>query len=129
MTSPAFAQRLPDVYADPLEYQPDRYLPPREEDKAAPFSFIGFVGGRHACLGQNFAYLQIKVCPDVYAGQIILDLHLNESFRVCLKFQAMQHMTRLCILNLEVAIGAGLEITCRQHLNMVGTVSEAGWTR
>ena len=62
MTSPAFAQRLPDVFADPLEYQPDRYLAPREEDKAAPFSFIGFGGGRHACLGQNFAYLQIKVC-------------------------------------------------------------------
>ena len=70
MTSPAFAQRLPDVYADPLEYQPDRYLPPREEDKATPFSFIGFGGGRHACLGQNFAYLQIKVCLDVHADQI-----------------------------------------------------------
>ena len=25
-----------------------------------PFSFIGFGGGRHGCMGQNFAYLQIK---------------------------------------------------------------------
>ena len=64
-TSPAFAHRLSDVFSEPLAYQPDRYLPPRSEDKAAPFSYIGFGGGRHACLGQNFAYLQIKVglCP------------------------------------------------------------------
>lgn len=61
-TSPAFAHRLPNVYSDPTAYQPDRYLPPRAEDKVAPFSYIGFGGGRHACLGQNFAYLQIKVC-------------------------------------------------------------------
>ena len=33
---------------------------PRVEDKALPFSFIGFGGGRHGCMGQNFAYLQIK---------------------------------------------------------------------
>lgn len=60
-TSPAFANRLPSIYKDPDTYDPDRFLPGREEDKAAgAFSYISFGGGRHGCLGEPFAYLQIK---------------------------------------------------------------------
>ncbi|GAB4822084.1 hypothetical protein N2152v2_009130 [Parachlorella kessleri] len=59
-TSPTFSHRLKHVFAEPNAYQPDRYQPPREEDKALPFSYIGFGGGRHGCMGQNFAYLQVK---------------------------------------------------------------------
>ncbi|EFN54386.1 hypothetical protein CHLNCDRAFT_56217 [Chlorella variabilis] len=58
--SPTFSHRLPHVFKQPDEYQPDRFLPPREEDKPLPFSYLGFGGGRHGCMGQNFAYLQIK---------------------------------------------------------------------
>ena len=42
-----------------LRYDPERFAAPREEDKVKPFSFIGFGGGRHGCLGSNFAYLQV----------------------------------------------------------------------
>ncbi|XP_008791121.2 obtusifoliol 14-alpha demethylase-like [Phoenix dactylifera] len=60
-TSPAFANRLPHIYKDPDRYDPDRFAPGREEDKAAgPFSYVSFGGGRHGCLGEPFAYLQIK---------------------------------------------------------------------
>ncbi|KAF8040978.1 hypothetical protein BT93_B3023 [Corymbia citriodora subsp. variegata] len=60
-TSPAFANRLPHVYQDPDKYDPDRFAVGREEDKAAgAFSYISFGGGRHGCLGEPFAYLQIK---------------------------------------------------------------------
>ncbi|KAK9150681.1 hypothetical protein Syun_008990 [Stephania yunnanensis] len=60
-TSPAFANRLPHVFTDPDQYDPDRYAPGREEDKVAgAFSYISFGGGRHGCLGEPFAYLQIK---------------------------------------------------------------------
>ncbi|CAH9052249.1 unnamed protein product [Cuscuta epithymum] len=60
-TSPAFANRLPHIYKDPDTYDPDRFAPGRDEDKAAgPFSYISFGGGRHGCLGEPFAYLQIK---------------------------------------------------------------------
>ncbi|KAI5084495.1 hypothetical protein GOP47_0000664 [Adiantum capillus-veneris] len=60
-TSPAFANRLPYIYRDPDNYDPDRFLPGREEDKVAgAFSYIAFGGGRHGCLGEPFAYLQIK---------------------------------------------------------------------
>ncbi|PKU74487.1 obtusifoliol 14-alpha demethylase [Dendrobium catenatum] len=60
-TSPAFANRLPSIYKDPDTYDPDRFSPGREEDKVAgAFSYISFGGGRHGCLGEPFAYLQIK---------------------------------------------------------------------
>ncbi|KAJ6804004.1 obtusifoliol 14-alpha demethylase [Iris pallida] len=60
-TSPAFANRLPHIFKDPDSYDPDRFAPGREEDKASgAFSYISFGGGRHGCLGEPFAYLQIK---------------------------------------------------------------------
>lgn len=60
-TSPAFANRLPHVYKNPDSYDPDRFAPGRDEDKVAgAFSYISFGGGRHGCLGEPFAYLQIK---------------------------------------------------------------------
>lgn len=60
-TSPAFANRLPHIYNDPDSYDPDRFAFGRDEDKVAgAFSYISFGGGRHGCLGEPFAYLQIK---------------------------------------------------------------------
>lgn len=60
-TSPAFANRLPHIFKDPDTFDPDRFAPGREEDKVAgAFSYISFGGGRHGCLGEPFAYLQIK---------------------------------------------------------------------
>ena len=58
--SPTFAHRLPKVFKHADDYEPDRFKPPREEQNGAPFSYLGFGGGRHACMGQMFALLQIK---------------------------------------------------------------------
>ncbi|XP_006657674.1 obtusifoliol 14-alpha demethylase-like [Oryza brachyantha] len=53
---------LPHIYRDPHAFDPQRFAPGREEDKAAgPFSFLSFSAGRHACAGESFAYTQIKV--------------------------------------------------------------------
>ena len=71
--SPAFSHRLPHV-KDPDQYQPDRFTSPRDEDKARAFSFIGFGGGRHGCMGTNFAYLQIKAIWAVLLREFELEL-------------------------------------------------------
>eukprot|EP00871_Galdieria_phlegrea_P005844 jgi/Galph1/747/GphlegSOOS_G5526.1 len=60
MTSPAASGRLESVFKNPNVWDPDRFGPEREEDRKHPYSFIGFGGGRHACMGEQFAYLQIK---------------------------------------------------------------------
>ncbi|PNW86578.1 hypothetical protein CHLRE_02g092350v5 [Chlamydomonas reinhardtii] len=57
--SPNFSHMLPQCFNNPKAYDPDRFAPPREEQNK-PYAFIGFGAGRHACIGQNFAYLQIK---------------------------------------------------------------------
>jgi sterol 14-demethylase len=61
LTSPAISHRLPRVYADPDTYDPSRFADGREEDRKAPYSLIGFGGGKHRCIGMVFAYQQIKV--------------------------------------------------------------------
>jgi len=58
--SPVVAHRQKDVFVKPDEYDPDRFLAPREEDKKEKYSFIAFGGGRHGCLGERFAFVQVK---------------------------------------------------------------------
>jgi sterol 14-demethylase len=39
---------------------PDRYLDPRVEDRANPWTWIPFGAGRHRCVGAAFAMMQLK---------------------------------------------------------------------
>ena len=57
--SPSVAHRIEEVFPEAGSFCPHRFGPPREEDKQ-PFAFIAFGGGRHKCLGNAFAILQIK---------------------------------------------------------------------
>lgn len=61
VASPAVSHRLPQIYSAPDAFDPDRFAPGREEDRRAPYSLIGFGGGKHRCIGMLFAYQQIKV--------------------------------------------------------------------
>jgi sterol 14alpha-demethylase len=72
--SPAFSHRLPHVFSEPDAYDPSRFAAPREEDKARPFSFVGFGGGRHGCMGTNFAFLQIKAIWSVLLREFDMEL-------------------------------------------------------
>lgn len=58
-TSPWVSHRVPGVFTDPLRFDPDRFAPGREEDKKQ-FTFISFGAGRHKCMGNAFALLQVK---------------------------------------------------------------------
>jgi sterol 14-demethylase len=59
--SPALSMRLPEFYSNPDEFDPDRFSPERAEDRKKPYSYLAFSAGRHACIGEKFAYLQIAV--------------------------------------------------------------------
>jgi sterol 14-demethylase len=58
--SPAVSNRIPDAFPDPDAFDPERYLPGREEDAANPWNWIPFGAGRHRCVGAAFAMMQLK---------------------------------------------------------------------
>jgi sterol 14alpha-demethylase len=62
--SPTVSMRLKSTFPNPDEYDPDRFAPPREEHKK-PYSYLGFGGGLHSCMGQTFAFVQVKTILSV----------------------------------------------------------------
>jgi sterol 14-demethylase len=50
---------LPNVFPEPQRFDPDRFLPPREEDKKNPYALATFGGGPRICLGINFAQVEV----------------------------------------------------------------------
>uniref|UniRef100_A0A8C1HIK7 Lanosterol 14-alpha demethylase n=1 Tax=Cyprinus carpio carpio TaxID=630221 RepID=A0A8C1HIK7_CYPCA len=57
--SPTVNHRLRDTWAERMDFNPERYLldNPAAGEK---FAYIPFGAGRHRCIGENFAYVQIK---------------------------------------------------------------------
>jgi sterol 14-demethylase len=55
---PPVAQRLPEVFARPDVYDPERFL---GGDGPPHYSIIAFGGGTHACIGRPFAQLATRV--------------------------------------------------------------------
>ena len=58
--SPAVCNRIPEDFPDADAFVPARYLEPREEDRANPWTWIPFGAGRHRCVGAAFAMMQLK---------------------------------------------------------------------
>lgn len=57
--SPTVNHRLQDAWVERMDFKPERYL---NDNPAAgeKFAYIPFGAGRHRCIGENFAYVQIK---------------------------------------------------------------------
>ena len=60
MLSPILTHRMPDYFADPDTFDPDRFLAPRDEDAKTPYAWIGFGSGPRICVGESVARLEIK---------------------------------------------------------------------
>lgn len=66
VVSPAFAGRSEELYTEPDIFNPQRIKDKEHEgwkdgkDQKINNAFIAFGGGRHRCLGESFAYLQIR---------------------------------------------------------------------
>ncbi len=63
----AAAHLLPEVFANPTAFDPDRFAAPREEQKKTPYGLVGFGGGPRICIGINFAKVEIKA----FVSQVI----------------------------------------------------------
>jgi cytochrome P450 len=56
VVSSRLLHKRPDVYPDPHEFRPERFL----EEPAGTYSWIPFGGGRRRCLGANFAMFELR---------------------------------------------------------------------
>jgi cytochrome P450 len=55
--SPYVTHRLPDVFDDPMRFDPDRWTGPSPDS----FGYLPFGAGPHGCLGRSFALLEMKI--------------------------------------------------------------------
>jgi sterol 14-demethylase len=72
--STALSNLDPECFADPLRFDPDRFAEPRQEDVKHPFAYVPFGGGRHRCLGANFALIQQKAIFSVLLRRFEFEL-------------------------------------------------------
>jgi cytochrome P450 len=61
VTYPGMTHRLPEIWTDPMKFDPDRFAEPRSEHKKHRFGFTPFGGGSHKCIGMMFGQLEVKV--------------------------------------------------------------------
>ncbi|HAM02105.1 MAG TPA: cytochrome P450 [Acidimicrobiaceae bacterium] len=54
------SNRIAEDFPDPDAFVPERYLEPRAEDRANPWTWVPFGAGRHRCVGAPFAMMQLK---------------------------------------------------------------------
>ncbi len=66
--SPYVSHRLPDLYPDPEKFDPHRPLPEKV------FASIAFGGGKRKCVGNAFAFLQVKAIMTALLSRYELSL-------------------------------------------------------
>ncbi len=59
IAEPRLAHIMPEHFHQPELFEPERFLPPRNEGKM--YEFIPFGGGVHACLGAQMAMIITKI--------------------------------------------------------------------
>ena len=55
-----FTHLMADYWSNPTAFDPERFAPPRREDRSHRFAWEPFGGGVHKCMGMHFASLEIK---------------------------------------------------------------------
>jgi sterol 14-demethylase len=58
--TPRVSNRIAADFPDPDVFDPGRYVDPRQEDLAHRWTWIPFGAGRHRCVGNAFAMMQLK---------------------------------------------------------------------
>jgi len=72
--SPPIRHRSEKVYTNPDVFDPWRFSDKRLEHKKESNCFIPFSTGEHYCLGEKFAYLQVKTIMSVILRKYVVSL-------------------------------------------------------
>ena len=81
-SSPRVSNRLAEDFPDPESFDPGRYLDGRQEDLQNRWTWIPFGAGKHRCVGNAFAMMQIKAIFSVLLRDFEFELvQPSESYR------------------------------------------------
>ncbi len=72
--TPRVSNRIPQDFPDPDRFDPGRYLDPRQEDLTNRWTWIPFGAGRHRCVGNAFALMQLKAIFSVVLREFEFEL-------------------------------------------------------
>jgi cytochrome P450 len=75
------SHRLPDVFADPHSFRPERFSP-EERAKLPKGAYVPFGGGPRICIGMRFGELEIRAIAAAILGSFRLDLEPNWQMRI-----------------------------------------------
>lgn len=106
--SAAATHLLPSVWTDPHAFDPDRFAPPREEHKRAPYSLVGFGGGPRACIGRALARMELAMLLtrvlDSYYIEVAPDQDLAQRYGITSR---PAHGIRMRVRRRQVGRGTG----------------------
>lgn len=72
--SPRVSNRIAEDFPDPDAFDPSRYLDPRQEDLQHRWTWIPFGAGKHRCVGNAFAMMQLKAIFSVVLREYAFEL-------------------------------------------------------
>lgn len=89
--SPWVSNRIAEAFADPDQFECERYIDPRAEDEMNPWNWIPFGAGRHRCVGAAFAMMQLKAIFTVLFRDWSLELaQPSDSYRADMSKMVIQ---------------------------------------
>ncbi len=80
--SPRVSNRMAEHFPEPERFDPRRYLDGRQEDRLNQWTWIPFGAGRHRCVGNAFAMMQMKAIFSVILRDFEFEMtQPSESYR------------------------------------------------
>ncbi len=102
----AASHLIPSVFAAPAIFDPDRFAPPREEQKKTPYALVGFGGGPRICIGINFAKVEIKAMIAEILRRYTLELAPNQDVALFGVISRPHHGVRMRVHERERVLAA-----------------------
>lgn len=93
--SPTTNHHMPSVWKDVGKFQPDRFLN-AEAANSEKFAYVPFGAGRHRCIGESFAYVQIKTVVSILLR--LYHLELVDGYFPEVDFSTMIHTPKKPII-------------------------------
>lgn len=82
MVDCGYIHRSEEYWSNPMQFDPERFSPQRNEHKAHPYMWFPFGGGSHTCIGLRFAMMTAKLALYHLLRQFTFSAEGNSTYRI-----------------------------------------------